>query len=342
MKSSITVVLLASSALLAWSQAASTSSPQTPASDLKVRGPEAVAQKDPNRIVATINGKQVTAKQAADLIKLVPEAQRKSAPNLQTLFERLYLVTDLADQATKQGLEQQAPWKDQIKLDRDNILAQAYMSKLTGDSSQSAQDPKQYYDAHQDEFDIAKLSGVVIGFNPPGTPASNSSVNRSEQEAHDKADEVEKKIKAGADIATVARTDSDNQASAAKGGDLGTLAAASTNVPADLKNVVFNKLQPGQVSEPIRAANAYYIIKVDSRTKQTFDQARPAIMQKLQSDKSQAVLKQELDKYKVQVSDPDFFATAAPGGPHIPSLASPQRPGSPSAGSNAAKPQGNQ
>jgi PPIC-type PPIASE domain len=351
MKSSTVFALLAFSALPSWSQAPSAAPSQTPSlsspstsPDLKVRGPEAVAQKDPNRVVATINGKQVTAKQAADLLKLVPDQQRRTAPNLETLLERVYLVNDLADQAAKDGLDQQSPWKEQLKLDRDNILAQAYMSKLSNASSQPLQDPKQYYDAHQDQFDIAKLSGIVIGFNPPGTPASNNGVNRTEQEAHDKADEVSKKIKAGADIATLARTESDNQASAAKGGDLGTLAAGSPNVPADLKNVVFNKLQAGQVSEPIRSANAYYIIKLDSRTKQTFDQARPEILQKLQADRNQTLVKQELDKYKVQVSDPDFFATGNTSGSHIPSLASPSRPGSPSPAPspNAVKPPASQ
>ena len=348
MKSSLTLILLATGATFAWAQAtsspaASSSQSASPgAADLKVRGPEAVAQKDPNRVVATINGKQVTARQAADLIKLVPEAQRRSSPNLQTLLERLYLVTDLSSMAAKEGLDQQSPWKEQLKLDRDNVLAQAYMGKLSSGTSQPQQDPKAYYDAHQDQFDVAKLSGVVVAFNAPGTPASSSGVNRTEPEAQEKANDIEKKIKSGADIATVARTESDNQQSAAHGGDLGTLAAGSPNVPADLKNVIFNKLQAGQVSEPIRAANAFYIIKLESRTKQTFDQARPEILQKMQSDKNQAVLKQELDKYKLQVSDPDFFETSNGSSPRIPSLASPSRPGSSAPGSSAPKPQPNQ
>lgn len=326
MKSSITLCLFAGTALLGWSQAApssspAASSPNTPSSsELKVRGPEAVAAKDPNRIVGTINGKQITARQAADLLKMVPENQRKNAPNLQMLFERLYLMNDLADQAQKEGLDQQSPVKEQLKLDRDNVLAQAYMAKLAKGGGPTG-DPKTYYDSHQDEFDIAKLSGIVIAFNAPGTPAGSRGVTRSEQEAQDKADALEKKIKSGTDIATLARTDSDNQQSAAKGGDLGTLSLGSPNVPADVKNVVFHKLQPGQVSEPIRTQNAFFIIKLDSRNKETYEQAKPQIEQKLQADKSNATVKQELDKYKVTGADPDFFATTTAS--NIPSLAHP-------------------
>ncbi len=293
-----------------------------------------MASKDPNRVVGTINGKQVTAKQAADLLKLIPDAQRRNAPNLQMLFERLYLVNDLADQAQKQGLDQQSPVKEQLKLDRANVLAQAYMSKMANATTAGGSDPKSYYDAHPDEFDVAKLSGIMVAFNPPGTPASAGGVTRSEQEAHEKADSLEKKIKSGTDIATLARTDSDNQASAAKGGDLGTLALSSPNVPPDLKTVVFNKLQPGQVSEPIRTPNAFYIIKLDSRNKQSFEQARPQIEQKLQADKNNAAVKQELDKYKVTGADPDFFATTTAS--NLPSLAKPMRPSSATASSSGS------
>lgn len=335
MKSSITLCLFAGAAVLGWSQTAPASQSASPgqsgpsASSLKVRGPEAIAAKDPSRVVGTINGKQVTAKQAADLLKLVPENQRKNAPNLQTLFERLYLMNDLAEQAQKEGLDQQSPVKEQLKLDRDNVLAQAYMQKMAK-AGGPATDARTYYTSHQDEFDVAKLSGIVIAFNPPGTPAGSSGVTRTEQDAQAKADALEKKIKAGTDIATLARTDSDNQQSAAKGGDLGTLSLGSPNVPPDVKTVVFQKLQPGQVSEPIRTQNAFFIIKLDSRNKETFEQARPQIEQKLQADKNNAAVKQELDKYKITGADPDFFATTTAS--NIPSLA---RPGSSTATASA-------
>src|SRR3954454_16465990 len=94
MKSSL-LFLLFSCSTFAWSQAASSSpasqKPQAPAStqgsqtpsgsaapgQLKVRGPEAVAQQDPKRIVATIDGKQITAQQALAMMKPVRAEDRK-------------------------------------------------------------------------------------------------------------------------------------------------------------------------------------------------------------------------------------------------------------------------
>ncbi len=187
----------------------------------------------------------------------------------------------------------------------------------------AAPDPKAYYDSHPNDFDQFKLSGIFVAFSPPGTPAAaNSPTNRTEEAARQKADDIEKKIKAGGDFTALARTESDNQQLAAKGGDLGTVTSGDQGLPADIKTAIEN-LQTGQVSEPVRLPNGFFILKVDNRSKLPFEQARASIVQRLQNEKNQAAVKEELDKYKIEVKDPDFF-NASNAQPHnTPSL---QRP----------------
>src|SRR5579884_209906 len=180
----------------------------------KPAGPEAVAQTDPNRVVATINGKQITAREAANLLRAIPPDQlSRYQGNLPQVLQQIYMSEDLARQAEKLNLDKQSPTKEQIELNRDGILAQAYLNKIANNASTSAPapDPAQYYNAHPDEFDRAELSGIFVGFNPPGTPANNSPNSRTEEQARAKADDIEKKLKAGGDFGTLARTDSDNQ-----------------------------------------------------------------------------------------------------------------------------------
>jgi peptidyl-prolyl cis-trans isomerase C len=259
--------------------------------------------------VATIDGKQITAQQALAMMKPVRAEDRKRFENnLSSLVQQLYMQKEFADQAAKLSLDQQSPWKEQLEMARANILAQAYLNQLTNTSTAAAPagDPKQYYDTHPDEFDQVKLSGIFVAFNAPGTPAANASASRTEQQARDKANDLEKKIKGGADFAALARSDSDDKRSAATGGELGTFAVGAANLPPDIKAAII-KLQPGGVSEPIRVPSGFYIFKLDSRTKVPFDQARTQILDKWKNEKSQAALKQEFDKYKIQVQDPDFF-----------------------------------
>jgi parvulin-like peptidyl-prolyl isomerase len=340
------VFLLAMTAVIpAWSQTATPKAPasQTPpapvaAPSIKPRGPEAVAAQEPDRVVAVIDGKQITAKQALDMLKPFPPAQRKQyESNLPNLIQQVYMREQLADAARKVNLDQQSPWKEEIDMNRDNILAQAYIAHLSNDAAKSAviEDPQKYYDSHPNDFDSVKLSGIFVSFSPPGTPASAAGGHaRTESDARQKVDDVEKKLRAGGDFATLARTDSDNQQSAAKGGDLGTYDTGDPNIPADIKTAIV-KLQAGEYSEPVSIPNGFLIVKVDTRKRLTFDQARPGIVQRIQNEKSKTVVQEELSKYKIQVQDPDFFNASNTSGAHIPSLqrppaaATPPAPGKP-------------
>jgi peptidyl-prolyl cis-trans isomerase C len=306
-----------------------TSQPAASASALKARGPEAVAAEDPTRVVATIGGKPLTARQALDLLKpLPPQERRRYEANLSGLVQQIYMQEQLADEAMKMNLDKESPWKEQLQMARANILTQAYLNKVansaTAATATASDDPKQYYDAHPDDFDQIELSGIYVAFSPPGTPASgNAASNRTEEQARQKADELEKKLKAGGDFAALARTDSDNSQWAAKGGEIATFTTGDAQLPADIKAAVL-KQPAGGVTEPIREPNGFYILKVNSRTKLSFDKARAGIAQRLQNEKNQAAVKQELDKYKIDVKDPDFFNASNAPARNIPSL---QKPG---------------
>jgi|GEM_PF-844473 len=291
--------------------AASSSGAASSGSPLRARGPEAVAAQDPNRVVATIGGKQITAKEALELLKpLNPEDRKRFESNLSGVVQQLYMTEQLSEEASKLKLDQQSPWKEQLALARANILTQAYLAKQASTAPvPGAEDPKAYFDSHTADYEQIKLSGILVAFSPPGTPAGPGVVQRTEAQAQEKANDLEKKIKGGGDFAALARTDSDQQQTSVRGGDMGTFTMGDPNIPSAIKTAV-TKLQPGQVSEPVRVQGGFFIFKLDNRTTLNFDQARPSIAQKLQTDKNQAALKQEMDKYKLDVRDPDFFNIA--------------------------------
>ena len=327
MKIGLTLPLLTVSLLtpLGWSQTAS----QTPAAKPAATAPS--ASQDPNRVVATINGQKITAKQVEEMLKPFPPDQRKQIDaNLNKAVEQIYMNQQLAEAAEKLNLERQSPWKEQIELNRRGILARAYVSHLSDEAAkETPEDPQKYYDAHKAEFEFAKLSGIFVGFNAPGTPASNAANARTEEAAHEKVNELEKKLAAGGDFSALARAESEHQ-SASKGGDLGNIPIndPQVQIPADIKTAVA-KLQPGQVSEPVKIPGAYLIVKLDARELTPFDKAKSGIEQKLQTERSTNVVKKETEKYALHVEDQAFFSNggaATASAPKIPSL---QRPATP-------------
>ena len=90
---------------------------------LHPKGPSDVARDDPNRIVAVIDEKQITAQQAWNMIKKVPPATRNSYKSGMTgLLERLYLQNAIAEEAIKLHLDKQQPWKDKLAKAKMNDL----------------------------------------------------------------------------------------------------------------------------------------------------------------------------------------------------------------------------
>ena len=297
-------ILLAAAAFTspAWAQtttppAASTAPSTTTApAPIKPRGPDAVAAQDPSRVVAIIDGKKLTAKEADEMLKPFPPEQRKQyEANLPKFIQQIYTRQRLAENAQKLNLEQESPWKERLTLAREDVLAQAYVAHVTDAANKApADDPQKYYDAHPTEFDMTKLSGIFVSFNPPGTPANSAAPNsRTEEQARQKADDLEKKIKAGPAISPRWPRRVRQSGECRQGWRLGTypLSDPGTQIPPDIKGAI-QKLKPGEVSEPVRVGNALLIIKVDSEEKVTFEKARPAIVQKLAQEKSQAALKQ--------------------------------------------------
>ena len=282
-------------------------------------------------MVATVNGQKVTAQQALKLLQAMPQAElqrfQQAGGGLPTALQQIFLMQHLSDLALQQHLDQQEPWKTELQFTQANTLAQAYVNQLSSQINPSSADVKSYYDQHPQQFQDAQLSGIIVNFTPASTTAPpNTPGARTEVQAKAKADDLVKKIRSGANFTDLAKTDSDHKASAAKGGLLGTF--SPDKLPKEISDPVF-KLKTGEVTDPIREASGYYILKLDSLQKKTFENAQTEIVAQLKNDQVRKMLDQQNQQYQIQVQDRDFFnLPAATSGANTPSLARPT-PGQP-------------
>jgi hypothetical protein len=343
MKSSILSLFLLTSTL-AWAQApapstspspAKSSSPTEAPEQLRVRGPAAVAQQEPTRVVAVIDGQKITAEQALKMLKGMPanELQRfeQTSGGLTNALQQLFMMRHFADIAEQQHLGQQEPWKSQLEFYRENLMAQAYIGQVSNSAKPTAADLKNYYDQHPEDFQEAKLSAIFVGFTPPGAPkpAAGTPGARTEDAALSKANDLVKKIRGGADFAQTAQTESDNKPSAAKGGELGSF--SPDKLPKEISGPVF-KLKTGDITDPIRESNGFYILKVDNLNKKTFEQSQEEIVTTLKNEQVRKVLDTNSKQYAIQVQDPDFFNLPGKVGATTPSLAHPSSSAHPAPG----------
>ena len=83
--------------------------------------------------------------------------------------------------------------------------------------------------------------------------------------------------KAAEDFAKLARENSSDAASKANGGDIGWVNKDAKRDSDDPLNNAFN-MKTGDVSQPIKKGDKYYIMKVTERRSASFEEARPALL----------------------------------------------------------------
>jgi parvulin-like peptidyl-prolyl isomerase len=141
---------------------------------------------------------------------------------------------------------------------RDQALLQAYMTEIARPPSgfPSEEDIKQAYESNKAalatvaEFNLAQIF-VALAEN-----ADKAAVTAATKKAGDLAAKAQAK---GADFAKLAREQSEQKETAAKGGELGWL--PENQIIPEIRNAV-SRIEKGEVTGPIRSASGFHIVKL--------------------------------------------------------------------------------
>jgi len=274
---------------------ASTPTPPTPPTP---PSPAAVLKSDiaPDTVILTVGDVKMTREQFERFVASVaPNAATPAAKR--QIAEKYAELEAMAQEARKRMLDQNADVKQliavQISLQTDNVLASTLAKKINEDLHFTDLDLRAYYDAHKDEFEEAKGSHILIRFKGSRVPLKPNQKDLTDAEALAKAQDIRAKIVAGGDFAALAKAESDDSGSGAKGGDLGTFKHGQM-VPAFDKAAFSAPI--GEVTEPVKTDFGYHIIKITSRTAKSFDDAKPEIEKELKPK----MMKEAVEKVKAQ------------------------------------------
>jgi peptidyl-prolyl cis-trans isomerase C len=163
------------------------------------------------------------------------------------------------DEAYQQALLMQGVTIQQLRdLTRRTLDAQKLVdTQVTSKIAVQDADVNAFYNQNIERFkqgDTVHASHIFIAVPPNAVPAQK-------EQARATAERILKQLRAGADFATLAKTES-NDASAANGGDLGFIAKG--DVPPDFEKAAFG-LKPGTTSGVVELESGFHIIKVSER-----------------------------------------------------------------------------
>jgi len=268
----------------------------------------------PDTVVLTIGTQTLTRAQFELLLSALAENGRpaNTAAQKRQVAEQFAELETMAQEARKRKLDDSPQVKQMMAIQSDSYLANALAKRISEDTHFTDLDLRAYYDSHKNEFEEAQGSHILIRFKGSTVPLKPNEKDLTDEEALAKAQDLRKKILAGADFAELAKTESDDAGSGAKGGDLGTFKHGQM-VPA-FDQAAFS-IPVGEVSEPVKTQFGYHIIKIKSRDAKSFDASKAQIEKDLKPKMTKEAMEEVKAHTAVTLNDAYFGGQPAPSGP---------------------------
>jgi len=249
-----------------------------------LRQPETTPE---GEVVARLGERPLTAGELQAVLRgASPQIQQNLRANPRQFLVELARMNLLVEHAEKEGLPEKSPYREQLDWVRSELLSQAILNDFNLRHPATAEEEKQYYEAHRDDFTEARVKVIYLSFaaDTKARP-SDGRTYRREEEARAEIESLRKQILEGADFVELVKKHSEDAESRAKDGDLGVI-RRKDQVPDRIKDAIFS-LQPGQVSEVVRQPNGFYLFRVEEIRTKTLDEVRDEVNREVQSAKFQ-------------------------------------------------------
>lgn len=242
-------------------------------------------------VIARVGGSDVTAEEVKATIQLLDARQQAALardPALLSQTVRAILANRLVlKEATAKKWEQQPAVIAQLARARESLIIESYLQSVTAppDSFPSEAEIKSVYEANASALLVPRrfrLAQIVVAVPKDADKAA-------EDTARKKLDDVVKKVKQpGADFGAIARSSSEDSASAERDGEIGWV-----NEP-DLRPEIRGQvtgLPKAGLTDPIRLDDGWHILRLlDTEAAHTrpFAEVRDALVQRMRAERIEA------------------------------------------------------
>src|ERR1051326_3921901 len=225
----------------------------------------------PDRVVITVGDTSLTAGQVDQIIDSLPEQYRASARGAgrKQFADNVVRILVLQQEGKRRKLSETPAYQVQSAFQNANLLAGITYTQMTKDLPVDEAALHKYYDDHKQEFEQVRARHILVRMKGSPMPLKPGQKELTEDEALAKANDLRKKIEAGGDFAALATAESDDTASATKGGDLGFFKHGQM-VPS-FDQAAF-AMKVGELSQPVKSQFGYHVIKVEAHEFKTFDE----------------------------------------------------------------------
>lgn len=278
---------------------------------LALAGP--AASQAPDVPLASLGDIKVTLADYEASILRVPENDRfgwaMSQERINKEVDNLLRIRALANEAKRQGLDNDPTYKTRVALYAERLLTEAIAAKIDVESLKEFEARRAtYIERAREQYLINKQQYQ----SPPEVKASHILIdwkNRTPEEALEKAKVLRARIVAGASFESLAEAESDDPSAKQNKGSVGFFGPGMMD-PA-FEAAAFALKMSGEIGEPVKSQFGYHIIRLDERKARrqlAFEEVSPELMEKLKTQfletRRAEVVRSTYDPARVKWNEP--------------------------------------
>jgi parvulin-like peptidyl-prolyl isomerase len=251
------------------------------------------------KVVLEIGDYKVSDGELQEILKQMPVDQKarylgRGQKGMEELLNDIAERHIVAEAARAKKMDDDVHVQAGLLVANDSVLYSAFYRKEVLDKVVPESEIKAFYDKNKERLLVPeqiKIRQIFVSPRPE-TEIKNTEGNdaKTEGEAKQKIDRIAGELKGGADFATLAKQWSEDP-SATSGGELPWFGKGRM-IPV-FEEAAF-KLNPGQISEPLKTEFGYYILKGEEKREKIqipYEQVRDQIQNQLATNRSDLIEK---------------------------------------------------
>lgn len=263
-------------------------------------------QGDGDPIVVNINGRDYRKSEIETLVRsLGGQITANFYANRQAFLDQYALTLRLEQLADERKMADSEPFKSRIAYSRMMTLATAMLSESQRGEAISPEEEKKYYAAHKAEYSQAQTRMIFLGF------AASGKEGKPEAEVKKSADDLVNRARAGEPFIDLVKKYSEDGDSKSRDGEFPTIRPGDESLPPAVKAAVFG-LKPGEVTEPLRQPNGFYIFRLEKFVEPEYMQIRSDVYNAMQRERFEAWMAEIRKTIKVEIKDMKYMTESVP------------------------------